>query len=111
MTGWWLTLCLLTGIPCLRAQSIEITKIKAQSEWKSPLGKGFFLPKEEIGAPRLGGRSIFKDISDSCFRKTDESSTTNDRTLFQDTETFYRSLATDSSLSVALKENIQWGRL
>ena len=109
MTGWWLTLCLLTGIPCLRAQSIEITKIKAQSEWKSPLGKGFFLPKEEIGAPRLGGRSIFKDISDSCFRKTDESSTTNDRTLFQDTETFYRSLATDSSLSVELEGKYTMG--
>ena len=109
MNGWWLTLCLLTGIPLLRAQNTRRTRIKAQSEWKSPLGKGFFLPKEEIGAPRLGGRSIFKQLSDSCFHKTDASSTRNDRTLFQDTQTFYRSLATDSSLSVQLEGKYTMG--
>ena len=70
-----------------------------QSDWKDPLGKGFYLPNEEIGVTLKGGKSIFGKLPENCFHKKPDPTSVNDGTIFENTKSFYRTLSTDSGLS------------
>ena len=79
------------------------------THWSEPLGKGFYLPGEEIGMPHLGGSSIFKTLPNSCFHKTTDRSTTNQRSIFDNTRSFYSSVSTDAGLAVTLMGKFTMG--
>ena len=77
-------------------------QIVVGTHWAEPLGKGFYLPREEIGMPHLAGRSIFNPLPNGCFHKTTDRSTTNHRSIFENTRSFYSGVSTDAGLGVTL---------
>ena len=77
-----------------------VTFTRAAEEWKTHLGKGFYLPHIEIGVTLKGGYRIFNSLDDSCFHTTIDRASNNDRSFFDNSREFYKRLAIESSLSI-----------
>ena len=69
-----------------------------------PLGRSMFLPRQDIVNPTFDGKDIFEAFDPACFRITPEDKqTTEKRSSFRDTNTFYKKIATDSGISAHLQ--------
>ena len=75
-----------------------------------PLGKSLILRKQDIVNPNFDGKDIFQKLPPNCFVPTPEDQqTTETRTSYRNTETFYKKIATESGLSVNLQGEYTMG--
>jgi len=68
-----------------------------------PLGESFFLPNNDLLAPQVGGKFIFKSVSEKCFKSAEVGLLTDMRSTFSNIDTFYNKLSVDSGVSASLK--------
>ena len=66
------------------------------------LGQSFHLPDTDIINPFLEGYHIFKPFDRSCYRWEKQRVTVDQRSTFENTESFYKHISTGSKLSVKL---------
>ena len=87
---------------CMLAAVVLLRYVDAVKHY--PLGRSLFLPDQDILNPNFGGKEIFKKFTPDCYiirpehRRTEET-----RSRFENTEAFYKRLATDSGISVGLQ--------
>ena len=105
MTIW----ALFAFVSLLSVQSTTATKSLLKpavvDQWKVPLGRGYYLPDKEIGAalPIYDGVNIFKPLSGTCYVSRDFTSTVDDRSYFENIDTFYESISSDSDIDIKFK--------
>ena len=73
------------------------------------IGEAFYLPKKDLLGTFIGGASIFQEIPKECITEHKERTTRNDRSFYENTESFYNSMAVSSSISVRLKGKFTMG--
>lgn len=76
----------------------------------SPIGNIFYIPKYNLlGEDMTGGYPVFKNLSRNCFGHSNDSITDTTMTYYKDTDAFYSSLSSSTSLSAELKSDFTMG--
>ena len=74
-----------------------------------PLGQGYMIPKHNLlGEQLLGGQTLF-DIPSECWKCVKDEGTYQKADVYANTETFYRSLTSTTSLSPKLETDFTLG--
>ena len=86
----------------------------ATSEYAIPadvVGQGFYLPETNLNAETLlGGRTIFTSIPDDCFSKLiNINKVFSHSEFYSNTDDYYSSLSSSSSLSAGLRNSFTFG--
>ena len=80
-----------------------------QSIGVPPLGQGYLIPKHNLlGEQLLGGQTLF-DISSGCWKCVRDEGTYQKTDVYANTESFYRSLTSTTSLSPKLETDFTLG--
>ena len=73
------------------------------------IGEAFYLPRKDLLGTFTGGASIFQEIPKECIMEHKQRMTRNDKSFYENTESFYSSMAVSSSISASLKGKFTMG--
>ena len=66
------------------------------------IGEAFYLPDSDLLGTFTEGASIFQEIPKDCIKYNNQSLTRNDRSFYQNADSFYKSMSVSSSISASL---------
>ena len=66
---------------------------------KYSIGEAFYLPDSDLLGTFTEGASIFQEIPKECIKYHNQSKTRNDRSFYENVESFYKSVAVSASIS------------
>ena len=70
---------------------------------KYSIGEAFYLPDSDLLGTFTEGASIFQEIPKECIKYHNQSRTRNDRSFYQNADSFFKSMSVSSSISASLK--------